>query len=462
MARVLVVGSCPLPFENERRLYGPGIRTWQFTKPLLAGGHQVCLVTSRIHGAYPGATGPTVREDGRLTHHVVDDTSLQATDVLQRIHDALAPDCVVAATMAASWAATRLRTPVAIWADAFGDVMSEAQAKAFVHDDDMHLWGHWRMLRAVLDRADVLSSVSERQAYALIGALGTRGRLNKHSLGYRFVHTIPCGVDAAPLPPPRPVLRGREVGGEDFVVLWSGSYNTWTDVDLLFAALEAAMARDPRIRFASTGGQVEGHDERTYPRLLALIRASRFADRFVMKGWLPTQEVPDYWAAADVGIHLDRPIYERELGSQNRVLSWMRAGLPVLCSEISELSSVIKAHGLGFTFPPNDRDALADAIVGAAGDTTRRRNVAERARDYVLTHFTYEATTKPLVAWVAGGRPERAADHGRRVPLERDELRTPWRRHAGRFVESVRLRGILSTGRAVARSLCMRVRARYG
>ena len=52
MSRILLFGLSPLPFENERRMYGPGIRTWQFAKPLVDDGHDVRLITMQIGGAY--------------------------------------------------------------------------------------------------------------------------------------------------------------------------------------------------------------------------------------------------------------------------------------------------------------------------------------------------------------------------------------------------------------------------
>ena len=32
MSRLLVYGVAPLPFENTKKNYGPGIRSWQFAR----------------------------------------------------------------------------------------------------------------------------------------------------------------------------------------------------------------------------------------------------------------------------------------------------------------------------------------------------------------------------------------------------------------------------------------------
>ena len=44
--KIFVLGMSPMPFENDRKVYGTGIRTWQFVRPLLEKGHRTC--NSRI------------------------------------------------------------------------------------------------------------------------------------------------------------------------------------------------------------------------------------------------------------------------------------------------------------------------------------------------------------------------------------------------------------------------------
>ena len=52
MSRILIFGMSPLPFENEKKAYGTGIRTWQFVLPLLEKGHEICLISYAIPSAF--------------------------------------------------------------------------------------------------------------------------------------------------------------------------------------------------------------------------------------------------------------------------------------------------------------------------------------------------------------------------------------------------------------------------
>ncbi len=74
---------------------------------------------------------------------------------------------------------------------------------------------------------------------------------------------MPNAIESTPYKHLKTVLRGRLASEGDFVVLWSGGYNTWTDVDTLFAGLIKAMKEEPRLRFVSIGGAIPGRDEQT-------------------------------------------------------------------------------------------------------------------------------------------------------------------------------------------------------
>ena len=129
---------------------------------------------------------------------------------------------------------------------------------------------------------------------ALIGELGLAGRLNAATDGHELVSVIPCGVEEDDYVHKTRVFRGIDVDEDAFVVLWSGGFNTWTDIETMFEALIYAMECDPSIHFVATGGQIDGHDEKTYPRFVKMIENSGFKDRFVLKGCVELSDDVNY------------------------------------------------------------------------------------------------------------------------------------------------------------------------
>lgn len=402
MTRILIAGLAPLPFEETPKSYGPGIRTWQLARGLAEEGHEVRIVAMRIRDAYPEGSGAEDELRDGIAIRRVDDHDFLHGEAVARELAAHRPAALVGATVYGSFALARSAAATPFWADQFGHVMAEAQAKAALDGHDRVLPYFWGLLEPVLRRADKLSVVSERQRFAAIGELGVLGRLTAQSCGYEFVEVVPCAQDLPSEPLARSgALRPQLVPEEAFVVLWSGTYNVWSDVDVLFEALERAMSEEARIRFVSTGGEIPGHDEATYRRFRERCEASRHRARYHLLGWLPASEVPRVWGDADLGVLTERAIYEGELGSKNRVVQWMAFGLPVAYNRIGDLGALLAERDLGQVFPAGDAAALADLLVAAARDPAAARARSAAARRHVAEHLTYHATTAPLRRWAA-------------------------------------------------------------
>ncbi|MEZ5331663.1 MAG: glycosyltransferase [Thermoanaerobaculia bacterium] len=405
--RILLAGLCPLPFENTSQNYGPGIRTWQFAVGLRAAGCRVRLVAMTIPGVYGDGElrSEEVREGVEI--HRVDGASYLDGDALPVEIERFAPDALVGATIYGSLAAVRTGTELPLWCDQFGHVMAEAQAKASLESSNWPLPRWWRMVQPVMSRADRVSVVSERQRYAAIGELGALGRLSAETCGYEFTAVVPCGLSPRD-EPVRPLLRGGEIPHDAFIVLWSGGFNVWSDVDTLFQGLTAAMLRDETIHFVSTGGAIEGHDSDTYARFLALVEGSSLRRRFHLQGWVKRELVASHLAEADLGVLTDLPIYEGLLGSKNRIVEWMAVGLPAVYNRQGDLGELLEEEELGLVFPVGDAAALADRVVWAAGHRRELDAMAVRAREKSLRDFSYEATTRELATWALA--PARSPD----------------------------------------------------
>ncbi|MFH1744347.1 MAG: glycosyltransferase [bacterium] len=417
MATVLLIGVGPLPCYRSNTLYGFGIRTWQFLLPLLADGHKVILATLEF-GQSGDSPEILYRHDPTLWGGVVhipmpEPNAENRNDLVTRFGQLLRehkPVCIVSAgSTISSSLACAIPTDLPIWIDLFGDLLAEAQAKAAFAGSEQ-LWFFHQLYLPILRRGDAFSAVSEAQRFATIGQLGILGRLDHHTLGYNFAHTVPCAYDGTVSPvKQRKVIRGHIVSHNDFVVLCSGGFNTWADIDTLFRGLDGAMTENRRIHVVVTGGAISGHHEEGFNRFSAFIQQSPNRDRFHLVGWVPTEDVDAYILESDLGINADLEITETLFGSRNRFLSWIQAGLPILTTVVCELSQILHREGLCFGVPPSDPDQLKQTLLNAVQREAERRQIAQRARRYGDEHFTFEATTKPLRQWVSS--PQIAPDN---------------------------------------------------
>ena len=433
MSKILVLGMSPLPFENERKAYGTGIRTWQFVIPLLERGHEICLTDYAVPSAYEENfksifNAEQIFKQHKFIYNVLAREDFENIAVLSDIFVNFNPDCIIGCTFYPSYFASKILSSfpaekqVPYWADLFGHVMAEAQARAFMDNSDGCLFHYWNSEFNIITAADMLSCVSDRQSYALAGELGAVGRLNKWTSGYDFSSVIPCGMPDEDFIHEKIVLReNKNIKDDDFIILWTGGYNTWTDVDTLHEGLIAAIKKNPQIKFVSTGGEIPEQDVKTYPHFLDLINSGLFKDNFIMNGWINGSDVPNYYFEADAGINIDKDIYEVRLGSKNRILDWMRAGLCVLSSNVCELTEIIQKEKIGYTFKAHDSNDLSDKLLYLSRHRAEVRNTGQRGKKYGREYFNFGRTVESLIKW--SENPTFAPDKfkERRIFFEKEE-----------------------------------------
>ena len=477
MSKILILGMSPLPFENDIKVYGTGIRSWQFILPILKKGHKLCVCNYAIPSAYPDNFNSRFNKDfcyisridknngnsnnsGNLNYsfeyNILKKDDFENTRLIAEIYYRFKPDCIVGCNFYPSFIASNLLAFISnnidssiksrttkydsgvnnngdisnenitkitpFWADLFGHVMAEAQARAASDGDDSCLFHYWNSEYNIISTADIFSCVSSRQKYALIGELGAAGRLNRHTSRYDFAHTIPCGMPEEEYKHTKVVVREKDgISRDDLVVLWTGGYNTWTDVDTLFKGLSLAMEQNEHIKFVSTGGEIPEQDTATYPNFLSMIEKSPYRDRFIMKGWIPGEDVPNYYLESDIGINIDKDIYEVKLGSKNRILDWMRAGLCVLSSNVCELTEIITSKKIGYTFMPGDPYDLSKKLTYLASHRQEVKETALAGKKYGVCNFNFDKTTMALQEWAKnpGFSPDKGKE--RKIFFSREE-----------------------------------------
>jgi glycosyltransferase involved in cell wall biosynthesis len=325
--------------------------------------------------------------------------------------------------------------------------MAEAQVKAAVEGANWPLAYFWRMAREIDVRADKISTVSRKQRYACIGELGALGRLNAECCGHELVEVIPCALMQERREPKQIDigLRGHRVPEDAFLLLWSGSFNTWSDVETLYEAVAKAMQEDDQIWFCSTGGQLDGHDEKTYPRFQQLVRDGGLADRFLLEGWVDGDAVPSYVSQADLGVLTEKSIYEGQLGSKNRIAEWMAAGLAVAYNRVGDIGDDLERYQLGLSFPVQGAEALKSQILWAATHRQELSAMASRARDFADRHYSVEASISPLAVWCL--EPAFAPDHEVRETLYQEATPLRFERTAGKVAELVEALPVRDSGK---------------
>jgi glycosyltransferase involved in cell wall biosynthesis len=456
--RILILGIGPIPLDNPNFLHGTCLRTWQLAKTLHDDGHDLFLICFRVTGSR-GDKDRSARKEvclERLHYLSLTEEEFVYLPLMRQYYDEFRPDCAVGANTYPSSVLAQIGPEVPFWADINGYFMGEAQAKAARYQDDQYVKWYWDLELPALLAGDHFSVTSTPQKSVLIGELDVAGRLNRHTFGYEFVSVIPTGRESGVIQNSKfkiqnsSLLHGPVVPPDAFICLWFGGYNLWHDVETLFAGLERAMSRNPRIHYVSTGGAIGGHDDYSFDRLRAMIERSPHRERYHFVGWIPFDRVDALCRECDVGLNVDGMCYEAVFGARNRITDMMRVGLPVVTTVASEISEVVAAEECGFGFAVGDGNALAQALLFAADHPDNLARRGERGRCYFEQHYALAESGRPLREW-AGGSPVKAPDWrspnaaGWPMPIrEADLRRMSWLRRMAYRYAKFGARGLLT------------------
>jgi len=408
MSRILVIGTGPMMSDEVKKLSGHCLRTWHFVKPLLDDGHSVELCTLNIFlskGEGPTEFVTELERDG-FKYKLLDERWGSLFGYLQSVYEAGQFDCILGINTAPSAWACRLNTAIPVWADLNGWVMVEAQIKAYSDDDDKFLYHFWVQEKPVIRRADIFSAVSMPQLYALYGELATIGRLNKYTYDYKFVHHIPNAISPETVEKAQEIqksnerfLRGKIVKEDAFIILWSGGYNNWVDVNTLFKGLEGAIRENRNIHFVSTGGEIPKHAEEPYREFQSLVEQSQYKDNFHLLGWIEGKYIPLCYTEADIGINVDSFNNETIFGARNRITNMMVYSLPIITTLGSEISYDLKNNNVGITFEIGNWNELKEKLLYYSNRKEELRQIGMRGKDFAIENYSYGDTIKAVREW---------------------------------------------------------------
>ena len=116
--------------------------------------------------------------------------------------------------------------------------------------------------------------------------------------------------------------------------------------------------------------------------------------RFV--GSLPKAEMPEALAASDTCIASLQNIPMFNTTYPNKVFDYMAAGRPVVLSIGGVIAEVVRSAGGGLLVPPEDDQAMAQAVERLAGDRSLCRQMGRDGRAYVEAHFERDHQARAL------------------------------------------------------------------
>lgn len=181
---------------------------------------------------------------------------------------------------------------------------------------------------------------------------------------------------------------------EGFRVLFAGNIGAAQDFETILTAAEL-LKTHPQIVWVVIG------DGRLRPWVEEEVERRGLSGRVTLVGRKPAEEMPRYFAWADLLLVTLRrePIFALTIPS--KVQSYLACARPVLAALEGEGAQVLEESGGGYACPPEDPQALAETVLRMYGLTeTERQAMGNNGRDYYLKQFERELLLDRLEGWL--------------------------------------------------------------
>jgi glycosyltransferase involved in cell wall biosynthesis len=190
------------------------------------------------------------------------------------------------------------------------------------------------------------------------------------------------------------------------VLIFVGRFTEQKRLPLLLRAYSRARRdhglRAPLLVWGGFPGEWEGE----HP--LDVVRETGDPDVF-LAGWHGHEDLPDGLNAADL---LVLPSVHEQFGAV--IVEAMACGLPAIAVDAHGPGEIIEPGETGWLVPPDDEQAMADALVEAVNGDGERRRRGERARELGRGRYSWPALAGGLARIyddVVAGRPAAAGAH---------------------------------------------------
>ena len=164
------------------------------------------------------------------------------------------------------------------------------------------------------------------------------------------------------------------------LVLYTGTFEAYQGLDLLYDAMVHVRARLPGVRLLLAGGKA---DQVEQAKVQA--GAAGIADVAIFAGERPSTEIPAYLLACDA---LVSP-RSRGTNTPLKIYQYLRSGKPIVATRLLTHTQVLSDETAILT--GTSAREFGDGIIAALVDQARATAVGTRARDLAETKYSYEA-----------------------------------------------------------------------
>ena len=374
------------------RMAGPAIRAFEMCL-VLAGRHSVTLACPQINGAYPKIPADMQVIEYGLKPRWPD---LDSFDVI------ILPGSLNVDTHFNCPTLVDLYDPFIL------SSLSRTDKPEAIQYEELNF------LRKNLIRGDFFVCAAERQKDFWLGMLAATGRVNIHHYHTDqslegLIQIAPFGI---PCEPPNTKKWAFPGDPNDFWIVWGGGIWDWFDPLTPIRAIHDLNQKGINVSLLFMG---TSHPNPQMTQMDMVKKAYDLAEnlglinkKIFFSDWIPYSERGMVLGSAHLAVSTHYPHLETRFSYRTRILDYIWAGLPFICTEGDVFSEWAKEYETGLTVPPENVQAVATAFESLLVD----RDMYQKYRQnlHILAdRMHWSKVLKPVIDFCEN--PQRAPDY---------------------------------------------------
>lgn len=188
---------------------------------------------------------------------------------------------------------------------------------------------------------------------------------------------------------------------DDKIVLWGGGIWNWFDALSVVKAIEQISQIRSDIKLVFMGAKNKSFDDlqdKSLQAVLEYCKKNKLENKciFLNYSWVPYKERANFLLSADICVSTHFDCEETYYSFRTRMLDYLWANKPIVCTEGDVFSKLISKHKLGKIVGYENVDDIEKAILELVDQTDLYTKIEKNIRDF-KNSFSWKNVTKELI-----------------------------------------------------------------
>ena len=292
----------------------------------------------------------------------------------------------------------KITSKIPIWIDLNGDPLIEKLAMDDYYKNEYGTIFLRKSLLKIFKFCEIYSVCSDSQKKLLLGGILYKGYISNKNFNYPIVNTIYPVFNNPSTREIKVFSKEKRTPGV-ITILFNGSINSWTDVQLLYKVIKNVLIFRPNVRFIQFGKTILLNNYASEFKSLA--NDPEFKGRVFFYDEVSSDDADCIYRQSDICVSADKNSLETRFGYRNRYIEALKYGLVIVGTFGNDLAEYLSNQNIGKFLEINDEPGFISTLLSLIDDADLRRELSGNSAK-VLDNLnkTIELQIIPLINWL--------------------------------------------------------------